>query len=106
MENYLFDDNGMIRMIDFGNSTFGGYDENIGGQFYYSQMPIKVCQNGHRDFKTLLQVLVHFFSLDLHGIDKEKRNSLCSFFRKMLDSDFADIVCEFDEKLKEIDEGK
>jgi hypothetical protein len=103
LDNYLFDDDGTIWMIDFGNSSFGGYDESIPGHFYFS--PKSKHTNGHKDFKTLLQVLVKFFSLDLHGIDKEKRNTLCSFFREKLKNGFAEIVHEFDEKLKEIGEG-
>jgi hypothetical protein len=102
-ENYLVDDDGTIRMIDFGNSSFGGFDQSIRGNFYYS--PRTEIRNGHRDFETLLQVLVELFSLDLHGIDKEKRKTLCSFFREKLKSAFADIVHEFDEKLKEIEIG-
>ena len=104
LDNYLFDDDGTIRMIDFGNSSFGGFDESIRGHFYFSQKSKR--RNGHRDFETLLQVLVKFFSLDLHGINKEKRKVLCSFFKEKLeDTSYFEIVREFDEKLKEIGES-
>jgi len=34
--NYLIDDDGTIRMIDFGNSSFGGYDKSIRDDIYFS----------------------------------------------------------------------
>jgi hypothetical protein len=98
--NYLIDDDGSVRMIDFGNSSFGGYDESIRGDIYFSRN--SKSHNGHRDCETFLRVLVRFFSVKLNGIDEKKRETLCSFFKEKLEKkSYVNIIDEFNDLCKQ-----
>jgi len=97
-ENFLFDKDGTVRMIDFGSSIFCGLDVQIRGRFHFSRKTNQV--NGTRDFETLLNVLIRFLALKHEGIDENHRNQIRSFFVKKLHShSFETIYEEFEFEL-------